>query len=133
MTGYQDIGRFEYKYVLPLADRDRVMEVIDDYVKPDPHATARSDGLIGYFNHSIYLDTEDLFDYHERLDESTIRNRLRVRTYGRPGDGAPVFLENKRKLEAWVVKQRVMVGDADSWGADPSERPWIERAARVVG
>ncbi len=133
MTGYQDIGRYEFKYTLPLSDRDRVMEVIAPYTRPDPHADTRDDGLIGYFNHSIYLDTEDLFDYHERLDECAVRNRLRVRTYGRPGDGAPVFLENKRKLEAWVVKQRVRVGDADSWARHTDDRPWVAHAAQVEG
>lgn len=133
MTGYQDIGRYEYKYVLPVADRDRVVELVDEHARPDPHAGDRGDGLVGYYNHSIYLDTDDLFDYHERLAECTVRNRLRVRTYGRPGEKQAVFLENKRKLEAWVVKQRVKVTDADTWGVHGHDRPWIDWAPKVEG
>ncbi len=133
MSRFQDVGRYEYKYVLPLEARDQVLAVIGDKVRPDPHARARGDGIVGYYNHSVYLDTDDLFDYHERLAEQAIRNRLRARTYGHPGERQPVFLENKRKLEDWVVKQRVRVCDADAWTACDSDRPWVHWAAQVEG
>lgn len=133
MSGYQDYGRYEFKYVLPLAARDEVLRIAGDHAVPDPHAAPREDGLVGYYNHSVYLDTEDLFDYHERLAMRQLRNRLRARTYGRPGERAPVFLENKRKIEEWVVKQRVRVCDADTWAAHPHDRPWVDHAAAVTG
>ncbi len=135
MTDAYDYGRHEFKYVLPLAAREQVLAVVGAHVIPDPHAAPRGDGLVGYANHSIYLDTPALLDYHQRLDERRLRNRLRVRTYGQPGDGAPVFLENKRKVERWVVKQRVRVPevDADGWARWEHDRPWREAAALVRG
>ncbi len=133
MSGYQDYGRYEFKYALPLSARSEVLSIVGDNAVPDPHATPREDGLLGYYNHSIYLDTESLTDYHERLSARQLRNRLRARSYGRPGDRAPVFLENKRKIEEWVVKQRVPVCDADTWAAHPHSRPWIEDARSVNG
>jgi hypothetical protein len=133
VSGYQHYGRHEFKYALPLSARAEVLHIVGDRVVPDPHATAREDGLVGYYNHTIYLDTEDLLDYHERLSERRLRNRLRVRTYGRSGDGAPVFLEIKRKIDEWVVKRRVQVCDADTWAAHPHDRPWIEHARAVNG
>jgi hypothetical protein len=133
VSGYQDYGRHEFKYVLPLAARAEVLHIVRDRAVPDPHATARDDGLVGYYNHTIYLDTEDLRDYHERLSERRLRSRLRVRTYGRSGDRAPVFLEVKRKIDEWVVKQRVRVCDADTWTAHAHDRPWIEHARAANG
>lgn len=133
MSGYQDYGRHEFKYALPLSARDEVLRIAGDNAVADPHAISREDGLLGYYIHSVYLDTENLVDYHQRLSDRQLRNRLRARTYGRPGDRAPVFLENKRKVEEWVVKQRVRVCDADSWAAHPHNRPWIEHARAVRG
>lgn len=133
LNGYQETGRHEFKYVLPLSARAEVLRIIGDHAEPDPYATAREDGLVGYYNHTIYLDTADLRGYHERLSERRLRNRLRVRTYGRSGDGAPVFLEIKRKVEEWVVKHRVRVCDADTWMAHPHDRPWIEHATAARG
>ena len=133
MSGYQDYGRHEFKYALPLSARAEVLRIVGDRAVPDSHATGREDGLVGYYNHTIYLDTGDLLDYHERLSGRRLRNRLRVRTYGRSGDRAPVFLEIKRKIDERVVKQRVRVCDADTWAAHPHDRPWIEHARGVNG
>ena len=90
MSNYQDYGRHEFKYALPLSVREEVLRIAGRNAQPDPHAIRREDGLIGYYIHSVYLDTEDLLDYHERLSERKVRNRLRARTYGSPGDRAPV-------------------------------------------
>jgi hypothetical protein len=110
-----------------------VLHLVADHAEADPYATAREDGLLGYYSHTIYLDTADLLGYHERLSEGRVRNRLRVRTYGQSGDRAPVFLEIKRKVDEWVVKHRVRVCDADSWMAHPHDRPWIDYANAASG
>jgi hypothetical protein len=133
LSGYQEYGGHEFKYVLSLSARAEVLHIVGDRVEPDPHTTAREDGLVGYYTHTIYLDTADLLGYHERLSDGRLRNRLRVRTYGRPGDRAPVFLEIKRKVDEWVVKHRVRVCDADTWTAHPHDRPWSDYANVVSG
>jgi len=126
-----EIGRYEVKYVLPASSREDILRLISPHAVPDPHATQLEDGTVGYHVHSLYLDTPDLDDYFDRLARRRIRNRLRVRTYGRPGEGQPVYLENKRKSGKLVVKQRVQVGDADAWCGSPAARPWSELARRV--
>ena len=133
LSGYEEYGRHEFKYALPLSARAEVLRIVGDRAEPDPHATAREDGLVGYHNHTLYLDTADLLGYHERLARRRRRHRLRVRTYGRSGNRAPVFLEIKRKVDRWVVKQRVRVCDADAWTAHPHDRPWIEHARAADG
>jgi len=120
-----DIGRYEFKYAIPVSDRDRIVEVSAPYVLPDPHAVRLPSGLMGYNVHSLYLDTPDLRDYYERLDGRRVRNRLRIRTYGEPGTKQPVFLENKRKYTRWVIKARARVCEAADWCNCANPRPWL--------
>lgn len=128
-----DQGRYEYKYALPSSVRDRIVELAGPFVRPDPHANPLEIGGTGYEVHTLYLDTEDLHDYRRRLEEVKVRDRLRVRTYGQPGQKQPVFLENKRKLENWVVKHRVRVCDADTWNESDDPRPWVAWARKITG
>lgn len=126
----ENTGRYELKYALPVSDRDEVLRVALDHVKPDPNADPLPEGATGYYVHSLYFDTPDLRDYFERLDSFRVRNRLRARTYGQLGDDRPVFLENKRKLDSRVVKHRVNICSAPQWmatGGDAPWRPWIDR------
>ncbi len=133
MTRPLDYGRYEYKYALPGEARERIREVALPHVLPDPHAIDLGNGGAGYEVHSLYFDTLDFVDYYQRLGEHKVRNRLRARTYGRPGQKQPVFLENKRKLENWVVKHRVLVCDADQWCSGEYDRPWAHFGEQVQG
>jgi len=140
----EDQGRFEMKFAVPMLMRDELIRRSTPFMKPDPKAHSLDQELPvrhawGYAVHSLYFDTPRLDDYFERLQEMKIRNRLRVRTYGRPGDCAPVFLENKRKLDNRVVKQRVRICNTKQWKQTPSEYPWepwvekLDPSKRYVG
>jgi hypothetical protein len=118
------VGRYEFKYLLPSERRSEVLDLAAPHVRPDDHARPMDGGLVGYSVHTLYLDTPRLTDYFERLERRRVRRRLRVRTYGRPGEGQPVFLENKRKSGKWVVKHRAPVGDADAWCESHDPEPW---------
>jgi len=126
-----EVGRYEFKYLLPSERRAEVLELVAPHVRPDDHARPMDGGLVGYTVHTLYLDTPRLTDYFERLERRKVRRRLRVRTYGLPGEGQPVFLENKRKSGKWVVKHRAPVGDADAWCGSHDPQPWTTLAATV--
>ncbi len=126
-------GRREFKFVVPVDRRDAIIERLGPFMEPDPHSVLQDDGSTGYWVHTLYLDTDDFKDYFERLQEKRVRNRLRVRTYGKPGEKCPVFLENKRKFGKWVVKHRVEVCDCESWCSSGDSRPWTALAAAVTG
>ncbi len=127
------VGRYELKYVLPLERRAEILALVTPHARPDPNARPINGDAVGYQVHSLYLDTEHLSDYFERLERRKVRRRIRVRTYGQPGDRQPVFLENKRKSGKWVVKHRVAVCDAEAWSACCDPRPWREFAHGVNG
>jgi len=138
--GRTNLGRFEFKYAIPLSECPRIVDLARPFIMSDPHGRPLPGGGIGYAVHSIYFDTVDaaghptLSDYFERLAEHKVRDRLRIRTYGSPDDeNQPVFLENKRKQDDRVVKSRVRVCTAAEWSASNNNRPWQDFADRVRG
>lgn len=120
------------KYAVPLAARELVLRTAAPFVVPDPHGVDLPGGGRGYVVHSTYFDSPDLQEYTSRLCDYKVRRRVRVRTYGAPGDKAPVFLELKRKLDSQVIKQRAKVGNADTW-ATLGDAPWAWYAEHGAG
>lgn len=134
MSGKPEGGRWELKYVFPMSLRNDLFRIVGDNIAPDPHGQVFPElGTRGYDVHSLYFDTPDYQDYTNRMCGQQVRVRLRVRTYGKPGDKAPVYLEDKRKVDNWVLKQRVKVGDADTWIASRDPEPWATWGRRVTG
>lgn len=124
-----ELGRFELKYALPASKRDEVMDFARRYLKPDKNTRRLDDEIgfqdaFGYSVHSVYYDTPRLDDYYERLARAPVRDRLRIRTYGEMGDSAPVFLENKRKVDDQVVKNRVYISNLGDWRRTEGPYPW---------
>ena len=102
----------------------QLLRIVEPYVEPDENASILPTGGYGYTVSSLYLDDSALTGYNERLRMDRIRNRVRARTYGVAGDGAPVFLEAKRKLDNNVIKHRARAPfDADAW-RELGDRPW---------
>jgi hypothetical protein len=140
-----ELGRYELKYVVPVSSRDRLVGLARETVVPDPHAhdvavelgdalkSAPVAGARGYVVHSLYLDTPGLDDYSERLNDARVRRRMRIRTYGAPGQRQPIFFEAKRKWEDRVIKVRAMVGHADDFCATEGEQPWQVLAVALKG
>ncbi len=130
MTRTEEIGRYELKYVLPVSVKAEVLSLIEPHSLPDANARPLADGSLGYSVRSLYFDTPGLDDYFDRLAEHRVRNRIRVRTYGEPGEDHPVFVENKRKCQRWVVKQRTKICHAGTWMAADDPAPWLSLLER---
>ena len=133
-------GRSELKYAVRVEHRDAILAGAATYVRADPHANLLHEFLPelmdtegepprGYRVCSLYLDTENLHGYTERLAEARIRNRVRVRTYGVPGQNSAVFLEAKRKLAQRVIKHREKICTCDEWASFDAQHPWREAVA----
>jgi len=125
--------RYELKFRLPRDAEDDIRDALRRRLVPDPHCARCA--ARGYTVHSIYLDTDDLRFYFEKVDGFRVRRKLRIRAYGeRPGE-APAFLEIKRKDGRRGAKERLSLPLADVDhalnGKDPAEvlagRSWSER------
>ena len=85
-----DIVRQERKYYLTLVQASRCESYFRWYLQPDRH-----NGPRGYLIRSLYFDTPDNQDYHDKLNGYAQRRKIRLRTYSADADSA--FLELKQK------------------------------------
>ena len=100
MEAYQAVfQRKEVKYLLSIAQLQALMSVIRQHMEPDafPHSS------IG----NLYYDTPDYRLIRRSLEKPEYKEKLRLRSYGIPGDGSPVFPEIKKKAGGIVYKRRV--------------------------
>jgi len=97
--------RYELKYHISRSFIPDIRSIMDPYVRHDPYCA----GLVGnqYTVRSIYFDSASLDFYFEKLDSVRVRKKLRVRTYNLAPDGAPAFLEIKRKIGRRGLKERL--------------------------
>ena len=103
-------GRIEYKYLLPNALIPKVRAEMLPHVEPDlPPGDASSE----YTVRSVYFDTPKFDCYEEKADGLRMRNKFRVRGYGRGGTKSGVFLEIKRKCESFIEKHRAPLSHDD--------------------
>ncbi len=104
------LDRHEAKYVIPKSMIPEIVEFIEPFCQPDPHSTGTPPE---YVITTLQLDTPDYALHYAKEREALNRFKLRVRTYGEPGD-APVFLEVKKKLKGVIVKSRTRI-PFDEW------------------
>jgi len=97
--------RYEYKYYLPAESYNSLIRMISPYMKLDPFLESK--GKKSYLVRSLYLDTDGLKFYYEKLAGISCRKKLRVRAYDQ--DESQIFLEIKRKSDEFVTKDRACV------------------------
>ena len=101
--------RYERKYLVPNYLLNDLRNRIRGFVREDIYATANGKGLPEYTVRSIYFDSPDLINYHEKHAGLKHRRKLRVRSYNKFAPEKEVVLEIKRKLENRVRKHRSSV------------------------
>lgn len=102
--------RFELKYLLKRFEAEHIIEdCLDHHLEWDPAVSGREDR--SYPVTSLYLDTPGLKCYHEKIAGLEHRFKIRVRMYENElHRGADIFLEIKRKHNALIIKDRLLLG-----------------------
>ncbi len=103
------IDRFELKYVVHPSVVSSIREFIQPFVADDHHA---GPGIPEYLVTTLQLDSPNNRLHYAKEHEAFSRFKLRIRTYGTEGK-IPYFLEIKRKIQAAIVKSRVILHPAD--------------------
>ena len=105
----QCFQRFEKKYLLNRLQYEAMLEGMRDHMEPDEYGR--------YTICNIYYDTDDYELIRTSLDKPVYKEKLRVRSYGVPGDGDSVFVELKKKFSGEVYKRRVVMeaGEASAY------------------
>ncbi len=99
--------RYELKFVVSPAQKERFLGSVRHALKPDPHGTDAA-----YRVTSQYYDSPKLSCYWEKVDGVALRKKIRLRFYGdvdpEVGFGSrAAFLEIKHRLNECISKERV--------------------------
>lgn len=113
-TGFDiQMDRHEAKYVIPV----EMIAEIREFIRPFCEADSHSQGDPPHYTiTTLQLDSPQFSLHYAKSNEALNRFKLRVRTYGIPGE-SPVFLEVKRKIRGTVVKSRTRI-PFESWNKD---------------
>ncbi|MDF2609774.1 MAG: hypothetical protein K0R92_1248 [Lachnospiraceae bacterium] len=91
--------RVEKKYLLQDEVYEKFLQRIAPYMHMDEH------GLHTICN--IYYDTEHFDLVRTSIEKPSYKEKLRLRSYGIPGENDDVFLELKKKYKGTVYKRRI--------------------------
>jgi hypothetical protein len=105
--------RFELKYIISEAMTPAIRDFVSSYLELDEYGAMQPN--LSYPVHSIYLDSDDLRTYHETVNGTKNRFKLRLRYYDDRAQ-SPVYFEIKRRVNNCILKQRGAVKrDAANW------------------
>ncbi len=95
--------RYEYKYMLTLEQKERLLRAMEPYMQLDQYGRS--------VIRSIYFDTPDYRLIRRSIDKPVYKEKLRIRSYGEVGPESTVFVELKKKYKRVVYKRRVSMAE----------------------
>lgn len=104
------VFREEKKYLISLPEALQACHRLAQVMHQDPH-----NGISGYPVRSLYFDTLDDRDFHEKAAGVELRRKLRLRCYDPAADFA--MLEMKQKQGASQLKRSLRVTREDAQAA----------------
>ena len=91
--------RVEKKYMLTQEQYEYLVEAIAPYMSVDKYGETEI--------RNIYFDNSDDELIETSLQKPTYKEKLRLRSYGVPGEDSTVFFEIKKKYKGIVYKRRI--------------------------
>ncbi|MBU0475085.1 MAG: polyphosphate polymerase domain-containing protein [Bacteroidetes bacterium] len=101
----------EYKYIVPISQIDSLRQQMLPYLEYDPNSKNFENKH--YTVKSIYLDSSNLKDYHDKIESINRRKKVRIRGYNNIDSCSKVFLELKKKIGSHVYKNRALISYCD--------------------
>ncbi len=98
--------RYEKKYLLTPGQYRAMLFGIAPYMKPDVHPH--------YSINNIYFDTDRYDLIRASIEKPVYKEKLRMRSYGVPGNHDNVFVEIKKKYDGVVYKRRITMEMQDA-------------------
>lgn len=92
--------RLEKKYLISKSQYIQLTEALKDHIVADEFGESTI--------HNIYFDTPDFRLIRASIEKPTVyKEKLRIRSYGKPERNSNVFVELKKKYKGIVYKRRV--------------------------
>ncbi|MDR1914216.1 MAG: polyphosphate polymerase domain-containing protein [Clostridiales bacterium] len=105
-------NRYENKYLVKEEIFRRLTDRLVDYMIQD--AYSKKDGQYPIYN--IYYDTRSNDLIRTSLMKPAYKEKLRVRSYGKPDANAMIYVEIKKKANGIVNKRRTSMKPAEAYG-----------------
>lgn len=97
---YQAIfKRYEIKYVITLAQKERIVEAMEPHMALDKYGRTTI--------RNIYFDTANYRLVRHSIEKPAYKEKLRIRSYSQAEAGSQVFVELKKKYDSVVYKRRL--------------------------
>lgn len=108
--------RYEFKYLMDRCQQQAVLAAMAPHMVPDKyrHSSIRN----------LYLDTPDYRLIRRSLEKPVYKEKLRIRSYGRAGQEAPVFVELKKKYRSVVYKRRISLPQSEALACVAGRQLW---------
>lgn len=108
--------RYEFKYLMNSRQLQAVLDAMAPHMVPDEysHSSIRN----------LYLDTPTFQLIRRSLERPVYKEKLRIRSYGRVRDHAPVFVEWKKKYHSVVYKRRISIPQDHAAACLDGTLPW---------
>ena len=95
--------RHEIKSMITDEQRTQILKGLEGRMIPDPHGESTIC--------NVYYDTPDFRLIRRSLEKPKYKEKIRLRSYGTPGEDTIVFLELKKKYKGVVYKRRIELPD----------------------
>ena len=115
--------RKEIKYILTKQQRDDLLVLLEGRMQPDEYGVTRIC--------NIYYDNDTFRVIRESIEKPKYKEKLRLRTYGVPGNETPAFLEIKKKFKGIVYKRRITLPYEEAVSAMNNGTP-LNREGQIV-
>lgn len=118
--------RYEMKYILTPAQKERLLAVMDPYMKLDKYGRTTI--------RNIYFDTDSYRLIRRSIEKPVYKEKLRVRSYAQARSDSDVFVELKKKYDRVVYKRRICLPEADAmaWTCNGLASPVSTQICREI-
>jgi SPX domain protein involved in polyphosphate accumulation len=113
---YQSVfKRYELKYMLTLAQKQRILAAMEPYMELDHYGRTTI--------RNIYFDTDTYRLIRRSIEKPAYKEKLRIRSYKLASADSHVFVELKKKHESVVYKRRISMTEqmAMEWACGARE------------
>ena len=118
--------RYELKYMLTTAQKQRLLAVMEPYMALDKYGRTTI--------RNIYFDTPNYRLARHSIEKPPYKEKLRIRSYSQARPDSTVFVELKKKYEDVVYKRRLSMKEADAvrWICQGNAAPKDSQIAREI-
>ena len=111
---YQAISkRYELKYLLTQRQKEAVLRTMAPYMALDQYGRTTI--------RNLYFDTGTFRLIRRSIEKPAYKEKLRMRSYQRPGPEDPVFLELKKNTNPWCINEGLSYRTKRLWTAYAAE------------